>query len=134
MECHYVNELQHPLELKVNVLLDGIVRQLNPKIYIRNLNIHEESARKNKLNHQLLQLIPYQDDFAKKQLENRTVDNHLVQERYMSRLQWFMFKLMKICEVAKPYVRVMRVLVTIIAPIILFLMYLLHKSFRNKNM
>ena len=51
----------------------------------------------------------------------------------MSRIQWFMFKLMQVCDAARPYVRIMRVLVTIIAPIILFLMYVLHKSCRNKN-
>ena len=56
-----------------------------------------------------------------------------MQERYMTRLQYFMHKINRLCEALWPYVRITRVLVTFIAPIILMILYLLHKSFRTKQ-
>ena len=44
--CKYQNAYQHPLDIQVNVLLDDIVRQLNPKLYFRNLKKHEEYSQK----------------------------------------------------------------------------------------
>ena len=51
----------------------------------------------------------------------------------MTKLQWFVYKVLKICDLIRPYVRIMRVLVTFIAPIILFFMYILHQSYRTKQ-
>jgi uncharacterized membrane protein len=44
-----------------------------------------------------------------------------------------MHKINRLCEALWPYVRITRVLVTFIAPIILMILYLLHKSFRTKQ-
>ena len=37
--CRFENVLQHPLDIRVNVLLDGVARQLNPRVYMRNLKL-----------------------------------------------------------------------------------------------
>ena len=45
-----------------------------------------------------------------------------------------MRRLSKIYEVLRPYIRITRVLVIFIAPIALALLYLVHKSYRTKQM
>lgn len=51
----------------------------------------------------------------------------------MTRFQWVIYKILRICEVVRPYVRIMRVLVTFVAPIILFILYIIHKSYRTRQ-
>ena len=130
--CRFENVLQHPLDIRVNVLLDGVARQLNPRVYMRNLKLQQEEERKNRIREKLLELFPYDINFAQKQIEHRVLQHQLVQERYMTKFQWIIYKILRICEVIRPYVRIMRVLVTFVAPIILFFMYVLHKSYRTK--
>lgn len=40
---------------------------------------------------------------------------------------------MKFVDILRPYVRITRVLVTFIAPMVLAMLYLLHKSYRTKG-
>lgn len=67
--CRFENVLQHPLDIRVNVLLDGVTRQLNPKVYMRNLKLQQEEERKNQIREKLLELFPYDINFAQKQIE-----------------------------------------------------------------
>ena len=51
----------------------------------------------------------------------------------MSRLELIYRRLLGLIDILGPYVRIMRILVTFIAPIALMIMYLLHKSYRTKQ-
>lgn len=64
--CRFENILQHPLDIRVNVMLDGIVHQLSPKIYARNLKLQQEEERKNRTREKLLEVFPYEINFAQK--------------------------------------------------------------------
>ena len=43
-------------------------------------------------------------------------------------------RLRYLIEILRPYVRIVRVLVTFIAPIILMVLYVLHQSYRTKSL
>ena len=51
----------------------------------------------------------------------------------MTRFQQFWQKVIDFIEFLKPYVRVTRMFVTMIAPMILMIMYLCHRSMRTKK-
>jgi hypothetical protein len=52
--------------------------------------------------------------------------NQLMRERDMSRLQLIYRRILRIIDILGPYVRIMRILVTFIAPIALMVMYVIH--------
>ena len=56
-----------------------------------------------------------------------------MRERDMSRLQLIYRRLLRIIDILGPYVRIMRILVTFIAPIALMFMYVIHQSYRTKQ-
>lgn len=73
-------------------------------------------------------------DFAASAARRIAQYNVQIEERCQTRFQWLMRRLSKIYEVLRPYIRITRVLVIFIAPIALALLYLLHKSYRTKQM
>jgi hypothetical protein len=58
--------LEHPLDIRVNVTIDSIVRQLNMRGYVRILKMQQEEERKGRLREKLLELYPYDINFAQK--------------------------------------------------------------------
>jgi len=64
--CRFSNLLEHPLDIRVNVTIDSIVRQLNMRGYVRILKMQQEEERKGRLREKLLELYPYDINFAQK--------------------------------------------------------------------
>ena len=55
------------------------------------------------------------------------------QSRNLTRLQVFWSKILQIVDILKPYVRLIRIVVTFIAPILLMVLYVIHSSMRTKK-
>ena len=51
----------------------------------------------------------------------------------MSRVELVYRRILSLIDILGPYVRIMRILVTFIAPIVLMVMYVIHKSYRTKQ-
>ena len=76
---------------------------------------------------------PYSQNFMQKQIILIERRNQSLRERDMSRLQLFYKRILTIIDILGPYVQIMRILVTFIAPIVLMTMYIIHKSYRTKK-
>jgi hypothetical protein len=122
---------EHPLDLKINVVINTICRQLNPRQYLQTLKLQSEDMEQSDLHRKLLEKYPIFQD----------IDNRAYSQRYramrrtasLTRLERLYDKIMSFIEFLKPYVRVTRVIVTYIAPLVMMILYMTHSKMRTKK-
>jgi len=75
----------------------------------------------------------YSNDFSLNLLAKKRDQREAELYRNMTTWQILYKKFCKVIEVIIPYIRVTRIIVTYIAPLLLMIMYLIHKSYRTKR-